>query len=85
MFGPEFRRRVEGVVEAFVAMKEDLDAEKRAVEKAWAKREKQIQRVAQSTAGLYGDLQGIVDAALAQIRQLELPGGEEGGRNSQLK
>lgn len=77
VFGPEFRRRVEGMVEAFVSLKDDLEAEKRAMEKSWAKREKQIARLAHGMAGMYGDLEGLVGAALPHIRQLELPGGEE--------
>ena len=74
--GSEFRQRVEAIVESFVAMKEDLEAEKRAMEKVWAKREKQIQRVVQNTAGMYGDLQGIIGASLPEIKILQLPGGD---------
>jgi hypothetical protein len=33
--------------------------------KQWAKREMQIERVIGSTAGLYGDLQGIVGATMS--------------------
>jgi len=75
--GSEFRQRVEGIVESFVTMKEDLDAEKRAMERVWSKREKQIQRVIQNTAGMYGDLQGIIGASLPEIKLLQLPSGKE--------
>ncbi len=71
--GPEFRHRVEGIVEAFVTLREDLEAEKRATQKLWAKREKQLERAAANTAGLYGDLSGIIGASLPQIEQLQLP------------
>lgn len=40
-------------------MQEDPDKEKKAITKHWAKREEQIDRVMQATAGMYGDLQGI--------------------------
>lgn len=40
-------------------MQEGLDKEKKAITKQWAKREEQIERVMQSTVGMYGDLQGI--------------------------
>jgi len=70
--GPQFRQRIEAIVESFQAMKEDLDAEKRAMDKIWSKREKQIQRVLHGTAGMYGDLQGL-GAALPQNKLLELP------------
>jgi len=76
--GPEFKQRVEAIVEAFVTMRDDLDAEKRAMERVWAKRERQIHRVLQSTAGMYGDLQGIIGASLPEIKLLELPAGDSG-------
>jgi len=70
--GPEFRHRVEGIVEAFGTMRTDLEAEKRAVQKIWAKREKQLDRAITHTAGLHGDLTGIIGAAIPQIESLEL-------------
>jgi hypothetical protein len=70
--GSEFRQRIEGIVEAFVTMKDDLESEKRSVQRLWAKREKQIERAALNTAGLYGDLGGILGASLPQINNLEL-------------
>ncbi len=70
--GPEFRHRVEAIVEAFVTMKTDLDSEKRAMERTWAKREKQIQRVIHNTSGMYGDLQGLIGTSLAAIPSLEM-------------
>ena len=77
--GTAFKHRVEAIVESFVSMKTDLDAEKRSMEKIWAKREAQIERVIKNTAGMYGDLQGIIGSALPEVKILELPGG--GDRN----
>ena len=37
--GPRFRHRVEAIVEAFSCMQEDLDKERKAIMKQWAKRE----------------------------------------------
>ncbi len=71
--GLQFRQRIEAIVESFTTMKADLEAEKRALEKVWAKREMQIARVLKSTAGMYGDLQGIVGSALPDVKMLELP------------
>lgn len=69
----EFRQRIEAIVEAFVTMKADLDTEKRAMAKQWAKREKQLEQVVTTTALMYGDLQGIIgQAALPGIKVLEL-------------
>ncbi len=70
--GPRFRHRVEAIVEAFSSMQEDLDKEKRAITKQWAKREEQIGRVMQATAGMYGDLQGIAGKTIQEIEGLEL-------------
>lgn len=75
--GPEFRRRIEAIVESFKAMKEDLDQEKRAMIKMWAKREKQIERIVNNTVGMYGDMEGIIGAPLPQIKSLELTDGSE--------
>ena len=70
--GPEFGQRVEAVANAFGSMKNDLDQEKRAMNKIWAKREKQIDRVINNISGMYGDMQGIIGASLPQIKSLEL-------------
>ncbi len=70
--GPEFRQRVEGIVEAFNALRVDLEQEKKAMHRIWAKREKQIDRVTRNTVGMYGDMQGIIGSSLPQIEQLEL-------------
>ena len=71
--GPRFRHRVEAIVEAFSTMQEDLDREKKMIVKQWAKREEQIDRVMQATAGMYGDLQGIAGKTIQEIEGLELP------------
>lgn len=70
--GPRFRQRLEAIVEAFSSMQEDLDKEKRAITKQWAKREEQIERVMQATVGMYGDLQGIAGKTLQEIEGLEI-------------
>jgi hypothetical protein len=70
--GPRFRHRVEAIVEAFSTMQEDLDRERKAITKQWAKREEQIERVMSSTVGMYGDLQGIAGKSLQEIAGLEI-------------
>jgi hypothetical protein len=44
-------------------MKNDLDQEKRAMNKIWSKREKQIERVINNISGMYGDMQEIIGAS----------------------
>lgn len=75
--GVEFRNRVIAIIDAFRAMKEELEAEKRAMQRIWGSREKQIERIISNTAGMYGDLEGLAGPALQQIKILELPGGDE--------
>lgn len=70
--GPGFRQRIEAIKEAFTTMQEDLDAERRVINKQWEKRQKQIERVMLSTVGMYGDLQGIAGKTLQEIEGLEL-------------
>lgn len=70
--GPRFKSRVSAIVEAFTTMKEDLDSERRAIQKQWSKREAQIERVLQGTTGMYGDLQAIAGRSLVEIEGLDL-------------
>ena len=71
--GLRFRHRVEAIVEAFSSMQEDLDKERKAIMKQWAKRQEQIERVMGATVGMYGDLQGIAGKSLQEIEGLEFP------------
>lgn len=71
--GPRFRHRIEAVVEKFSEMQDDLASERKATMKRWAKREQQLHTVLDSTAGLYGDLQGIAGRSMLEIEALEAP------------
>ena len=72
--GPRFKHRVEAIVERFTEMQADLARERKAMTRMWSKRELQINGVIEATAGMYGDLQGIVGGrSLAEIEGLELP------------
>ena len=68
--GSQFRRRIDVIVEAFTVMQSDLDRERKAMVRAWAKREEQLKIVLDSSAGLYGDLQGIAGRVLPEIESL---------------
>ena len=70
--GPKFRLRVQAIVEAFTDMADDLQKEKKAIMKQWAKREEQITRVLDATTGMYGELQGIAGSSLKEIDGLSL-------------
>ena len=81
--GTDFRQRVSAVIEAFKSMRSDLERERRALTKAWSKREKHINSVVENMAGMIGDVQAISDNALQEIPALEfeLNGAEPGGDN----
>lgn len=70
--GPRFRHRVEAIVEKFSEMQEDLDRERKTMTRMWAKRQEQLRGAIESTAGMYGDLQGIAGKSLSEIEGLEL-------------
>jgi hypothetical protein len=71
--GARFKQHMQAIVEAFTTMQEDLGAEKKVMMKQWAKRRVEIERVLASTAGLYGELQGIAGTSLAALEGLQLP------------
>lgn len=70
--GPQFRHRIDAIVERFTDMREDLDRERKTMIRMWAKREEQLKGVLDSTAGLYGDLQGIAGRAMQEIESLDV-------------
>jgi len=70
--GPQFRLRIEAIVEKFTDMQADLDRERKAMTRLWAKREQQLKAVIVSSTGLYGDLQGIAGQAIPDIEHFDL-------------
>jgi hypothetical protein len=81
--GPRFRQRVEAIVEAFSCMQDDLDRERKAIMKQWAKRQEQIERVMGATVGMYGDMQGIAGKSIQEIEGLEFPALAEPGESGE--
>ena len=70
--GSDFRLQVEGIVEGFLEMQKGLEAERRAMESAWKKREKQLDRVLLSTNHMFSSIQGIAGSAVRALPQLAL-------------
>jgi len=70
--GVEFKQKIEGIVEAFTSLQDQLNRERRAMERHWKQREKEIERVVKNTVGLYGDMQGIIGGQIPAIPALEL-------------
>ena len=72
----EFKLQIEAIVEGFTQMKEDLESEKRAMQRIWKTREKQIEKVVANTINMYGSIKGIAGKAIGTVQALELPEGE---------
>ena len=68
MTGPLFRGRVSAIVEGRVTAIQDLEAEKRAFTRAWAKRQRRLELLMTGTAGMYGDFQGIVGRSMPNCK-----------------
>src|SRR5690554_2971575 len=72
-----FRMQIEAIVEGFTQMKNDLESEKRSMQRIWKQREKQIDKVVTNTIDMYGSIKGIAGNAIQTVKALELPGAED--------
>ncbi|MGI6461800.1 MAG: DUF2130 domain-containing protein [Candidatus Hydrogenedentales bacterium] len=63
--GQEFNLRVRTIVDTYIQMQQDLESEKRALQRLWKKREKQIAMVLDSIVGMRGELEGMVGTLAA--------------------
>jgi hypothetical protein len=68
-----FKLQIEAIVEGFTQMQSDLESEKRAMQRIWKSREKQIEKVINNTIDFYGSVKGIAGNAIGEIKALELP------------
>jgi len=71
-----FRMQVEAIVEGFSSMKTALDSEKRAMQRIWKEREKQIEKVINNTIDMHASIRGIAGNAIQAVKALELPGSD---------
>jgi len=69
----QFRMQIEAIVEGFTAMKTALDSEKRAMQRIWKEREKQIDKVTNNTIDMHASIKGIAGNAIQSVKALELP------------
>ncbi len=70
--GTGFKNRVAAIVERFKELQDDLDKERKAITKMWAKRQQQIEGAVESTVGMFGDFQGIAGQSLQEIEGLDV-------------
>ena len=74
--GASFTQKVRTMLESVEAMRQDLEAEKRAMQRIWAKRHGQIERVTNTMATVVGDINAIAHdtiPVLETLDQLALP------------
>ena len=67
----EFQHRIQAIVEGFSHLWKDVESEKRWFATKWARQEKEIRKIIDSTQGMYGDLQAVTGRSLTAIPALE--------------
>jgi hypothetical protein len=70
---PAFYERMAAIADSFQQMQADLAREKAAMNRAWAKREKQMETIICSTAKLTGELQALYGRCLPLSPEFQLP------------
>lgn len=70
--GNEFKQHIEAIVEGFSSMKTSLSKEKLAMERIWAERDKQLDKVLMNMSGMYGSIKGIAGNAVAEVKLLNV-------------
>jgi hypothetical protein len=64
---PQFAQRLKALYDGFVAMREELEAEKAAYARIWKKREASLTRMQDALLSVVGDLQGIGEETLPEL------------------
>ena len=70
---PQFHERMATIADQFQQMQADLTREKAAMNRTWAKREKQIETIVFSTAKFTGELQALYGSSWPALPQFALP------------
>jgi len=68
----EFWWKVKWIITSFISLKEWIETEKRAMNRIWSKREKELERVINNTSMMYWDLEWIIWNSLASVEYLML-------------
>lgn len=67
----EFRGQFEAIIEGFIALQKGYHDERRKIEKIWAERQKQLEKIISGMVTFYGSLKGIAGASIPEIKALE--------------
>lgn len=72
----EFWSKINTMIDVFSKLKTDIDVERRAMEKIWKRREKELERATLSTTMLYWELEWLMWQSLPWAEKLELWAGD---------
>jgi hypothetical protein len=64
---PQFAHKLKAVYEVFGKLRDELHAERTAMQQRWKRREKQIEMATVQLIGIAGDLQGLAQQDLPQL------------------
>ncbi|HVR23925.1 MAG TPA: DUF2130 domain-containing protein [Candidatus Polarisedimenticolia bacterium] len=82
MIGQQFHERISAILEGCMALQGDLDTDKRATSRRWARSQKHIDMVAQNMGAMFGDLQGLLGGTLRKLPGLTLNGDAAAGERA---
>jgi hypothetical protein len=68
--GNEFRMQMEAIAEGFASLQDGYVREKRAMERIWKEREKQLERILMNTNHFIGSIKGIAGNSIPQIGEI---------------
>lgn len=66
----EFAQKIESMMETYLQMQQELETEKNAIQKIWAKREARIEKLKNNTIQIHGSLSGMIDAPMPEVKSL---------------
>lgn len=69
----EFAQKIDSMMETYQGMQNTLNKEKTALQKIWAQREKEIDRLKNSTLTIHGSLSGLIDTPLPEVKSMDFP------------
>lgn len=67
----EFAQKIDSMMETYLSMQRTLEKEKMALQKIWAQREKEIDRLKTNTLNIHGSLSGLIDEPMPEVKSLE--------------
>jgi hypothetical protein len=80
--GQQFYGRVSAVLDGCISIQGDLNADKRATARRWARTQHHIDAVVQNMGAMFGDLQGLLGSALRKVPGLALEGDADAGQRA---